>query len=164
MFPLFFNFYYFLVALGLCCWAWAFYSWGERGLLSVYSMWTSYWSSLSCYGSRALGLQASVVAAHGLVAPGMWDLPGPGIKMVFLPLKGGFLTTDHEGSPWCSFLPQLLLPGNSSLISMRKRSGQSGFPFINTSVYTLANENSTVISNWTTSKHWMAILSQWWKK
>ena len=69
MFPFFFYFYYFLVVLGLCCWAWTFCSWGERGLLSICSMWTSHCSSLSCYGSRALGLQASVVVAHGLSCP-----------------------------------------------------------------------------------------------
>ena len=30
---------------------------------------------------------------------GMWDLPGPGVKPVFLALQGGFLTTRPPGKP-----------------------------------------------------------------
>ena len=44
----------------------------------------------SCYGAQALGLQASVVAAHGLSGcgacawspPSMWDPPRSGIQCV----------------------------------------------------------------------------------
>ena len=69
-------------------------------------------SGFSCCGARALGLWASVVAAHGLsscgsralelrlsscgawayLLRGMWDLPGPGIEPMSPALAGGFLT------------------------------------------------------------------------
>ena len=35
----------------------------------------------------------------GLVAPGMWDLPGPVIKPMCPALAGRFLTTGPPGSP-----------------------------------------------------------------
>ena len=35
----------------------------------------------------------------GLVACGMWDLPGPGIEPVSPELAGGFLTTVPPGKP-----------------------------------------------------------------
>ena len=45
-------------------------------------------------------MQASVVGgAWTQLLHGMWDLPGPGIKLVFLALKGGFLTTGPPGKP-----------------------------------------------------------------
>ena len=40
----------------------------------------------------------------GLVAPGMWDLPGPGLEPVCPALAGGFLTTAPPGKPWVLFL------------------------------------------------------------
>ena len=33
----------------------------------------------------------------GLVAPGMWDLPGPGLEPMSPALAGGFLTTAPPG-------------------------------------------------------------------
>ena len=33
----------------------------------------------------------------GLVGPGMWNLPRPGIKLVSPALQGGFLTTGPPG-------------------------------------------------------------------
>ena len=79
--------YLFLAALALCC-----------GVVA------------SRCGARALGTQASVVAAHGLsscgsralerrlnscgarawLLRGMWDLPGPGLEPVSPALAGGF--------------------------------------------------------------------------
>ena len=50
--------------------------------------------------TQALGMQASVAAAHrlsicgtlALLLLGMWDLPGPGIEPVSPALAGRFLT------------------------------------------------------------------------
>ena len=69
------------------------------------SMQASHCSGFSCYIAQALGMRASVVAAcglksmgsvswhMGLVAPSMWDLPGPGIKPVSPLLASRFLST-----------------------------------------------------------------------
>ena len=40
----------------------------------------------------------------GLVAPGMWNLPGPGIKPMSPSLTGRFLTTGPQGSPKIDFI------------------------------------------------------------
>ena len=53
------------------------------------------------------GMQASVATAQGFssggsqtqLAYGLWDLPGPGIEPVSLPLHGGFLTTGSPAKP-----------------------------------------------------------------
>ena len=55
-----------MAALGLCCYAWAFSSCSERGLLFHCSAWAPQCGGFSCYRARALGVRASVVAAHGL--------------------------------------------------------------------------------------------------
>ena len=34
----------------------------------------------------------------------MWDLPGPGLKLVSPALAGGFLTTEPPGEPWYAVL------------------------------------------------------------
>ena len=47
--------YLFLVALGLCCCAWAFSSCRERGLLSHCGAWPSHCSGFSCGGTWDLG-------------------------------------------------------------------------------------------------------------
>ena len=39
----------------------------------------------------------------GLVAYGMWNLPGPGIEPVFPALAAGFLTTGPPGKSWQEF-------------------------------------------------------------
>ena len=58
-------YYFFLAALGLRCCAWAFSSCGERGLLFVAVRGLLIAVASPC-GARALGMQASVVVAHGL--------------------------------------------------------------------------------------------------
>ena len=94
-------------------------------------------SGFSCFGSQALGLKTSVVAACVFSSYGsralecwlnscgtraslphnMWDLPGPGIKPVSLTLLGGFLTTGPPGKP----LPASLVPAHlMSLLCTRK--------------------------------------------
>ena len=45
-------------------------------------------------GSRE---QARQLWRTGLVAPSMWDLPGPGLEPMSLALAGGFLTTAPPG-------------------------------------------------------------------
>ena len=99
--------------LGLFCWAWAFSSCGERGLLFIVVHGLLIAVASLCCRTWALGTQASVVVAHGLSICGsralehrlsscgaqayllrsMWDLPGPGFEPVSPTLAGGFLTT-----------------------------------------------------------------------
>ena len=68
-------------------------------------------------GARALGAQASAVAARGLSScgswalehrlsscsarAGMWDLSGPGIEPISPAVAGGFLTTVPPGKALC---------------------------------------------------------------
>ena len=83
------------------------------------SAWASHCGGFSCCGAWALGMQASVVVAHGLsscgsralerrlgscgaraqLLCGMWDLPGPGLEPMFPALAGRFLTTTPRGKP-----------------------------------------------------------------
>ena len=76
---------------------------------------------LLLFGAGALGVQASVVVAHGLsscgsrtvecrlsscgawaqLLCGIWDLPGAGIEPVSPALAGGFLTTVPPGKSPC---------------------------------------------------------------
>ena len=103
-----------MAALGLCCCAQASSSCGA---------WASHCGGFSCGGARALGTQASVVAAHGLsscgsqalelrlsscgtrvyLLRGTWDLPGPGLEPVSAALAGGFLATAPPGKPHMYF-------------------------------------------------------------
>ena len=54
------------------------------------------WAQQLCLtGSRA---QAQQLWYTGLVAPGMWDLPRPGLEPVSPALAGGFLTTAPPGN------------------------------------------------------------------
>ena len=43
---------------------------------------------------------------HAILLAGMWDLPGPGVKLVSLALQGRFLIT---GPPWKPHLLHLSL-------------------------------------------------------
>ena len=78
---------------------WAFSSCGKRGLLfiAMRRLLTVVASLLQCTGCRFEGFSSCGIM--GLVVLGMWDLPGPGIEPVFLPLQGGFLTTGPPGKP-----------------------------------------------------------------
>ena len=60
--------------MGLHCCAWAFSSCGERGLLFHCGAQASHCGGFSCCGAQALGMQASVVVAHGLSSCGSWAL------------------------------------------------------------------------------------------
>ena len=66
-----FFIYLFLAALGLRCCARAFSGCGERGLLFVVVRGLLTVVASRC-GARALGVQASVVAALGLSSCGAW--------------------------------------------------------------------------------------------
>ena len=111
-FPLFFNFIYFLAALGLRCCAWAFSSCSKWGLLFValHGLLIAVASLVAEHGLQASGLQqlqhtVSVVVARGLssygaraqLLQGMWYLPGPGLEPVSPALAGRFLTTAPPG-------------------------------------------------------------------
>ena len=91
--------------LGLCCCAWAFSSCGEReqGLLSNCSTWASHCSGFSCCRAQALDAQV-LLWCIGLVAHGMWNLPGPGVKPVSHALAGRFLSTVPPGKSLLEFL------------------------------------------------------------
>ena len=65
--------YLFLAVLGLRCWAWAFSTCGERGLLSV-AMHGLLIAVASRCGAQALGTRASVVVACGLSSCGLQAL------------------------------------------------------------------------------------------
>ena len=93
-----------MAALGLCCYAGAFSSCGERGLLFVAvlgllllrSMGSRLTGFSSC-GSRALEHSLTSCDTQAWLLRGMWDLPGSGLKPVSPPLAGGFLTTVSPG-------------------------------------------------------------------
>ena len=116
-----------MAALGLCCCAQAFSSWGANLHCGA---WASHCGGFSCFGARALGMRASVVVAcrlsscglwvleHRLrscasraqLLRGMWDLPGPGLEPVSPALVGRFLTTAPPGKPYKLFLIHHLPP------------------------------------------------------
>ena len=65
-----FCFVLFVAVLSLCCCAWAFSSCGERGATLCCGVKASHCGGFSCCRARALGSQASVVAARGLSSCG----------------------------------------------------------------------------------------------
>ena len=94
--PLFISF---LIVLSLCCYKGPFSSCGEQGLLfiAVRGLLTVV---AFHYQAQALGVWASVLAAHGSVAVVhfcLWDLPGLGIEPVSPALTGRFLSTRPPG-------------------------------------------------------------------
>ena len=64
--------YLFLAALGLCCCARAFSSFGEWGATLRCGAWASHCGGFSCCGAWAVGTWASVVVARGLSSCGGW--------------------------------------------------------------------------------------------
>ena len=82
----------------LCCCARTFCSCGERVQASR--------GGFSCCTSRAQRAPVAAAARElstctraGLLC-GTWDLPGPGIKLVYwVALQGGFSTTGSPGKP-----------------------------------------------------------------
>ena len=71
--------FFFLAALGLRCYTWALYRCGEWWLLFVMVR-RLLIAVASCCGARALGVQPSVVAAHGLSSCSMQALEHAGFS------------------------------------------------------------------------------------
>ena len=121
----FFNkfIYLFLAVLGLCRCMRALSSWQRVGATLHCGARASHCGGFSCCGAWALGVWASVVAAHRLsscglralelrlsccgawasLLRGMWDLPRPGLEPVSPALAGRFLATAPPGKPSFSF-------------------------------------------------------------
>ena len=87
---------------------WTFCSCGEHGLLSslLAVVWASHcggFSLLQSTGSRAHRL--SNCGSRALLPHCLWNLPGPGIKLMSRALVDGFLITRPPGKPLdCHFL------------------------------------------------------------
>ena len=73
-FYLFIFIYLFLAVFGLRCCTQAFSSYGKWGLLFVVVHRLLIAGASLCCGTWALGVQASVVGAHGLSSCGLWAL------------------------------------------------------------------------------------------
>ena len=69
-------------------------------------------AGFSSCDSRALERRLSSCGTRAQLLHGMWDLPGPGLKLMSPALAGGFPTTAHQGSP-----QQCLLMHKNFLIS-----------------------------------------------
>ena len=100
-----FNCLYFLllffktVYLIFGCFAWAFSSCGEWGLLSSSGAWASHCSGFSCFRVQDLGTGASVAVTDGLsssVAYGIF--PDQEDELVYPALAGRFLSTVLPGN------------------------------------------------------------------
>ena len=71
---------------------------GSYSLVAVHRLLTAVLLLLHSMGSRCTGFrgysrQAQKLWRVGLVAPGMWDLPAPGMEPTSPALQGRFLTT-----------------------------------------------------------------------
>ena len=84
----------------------------QQGLLSSCSAWVSHCGGFSCCGawtlgcvgfsscgSQALEHRFNSCGAWAQLLRSMWDLPGPGIKLMSLALAGRFFTTELPGRP-----------------------------------------------------------------
>ena len=97
----------------LICWFWAVLDGLSlvmmSGLLSSCGARASHCCSSSCCGAQALDTAFSICGtqtlerslrscgAWALLPQGLWDLPGPGIELMFPALAGRFLTTRPQG-------------------------------------------------------------------
>ena len=100
---------------------------------SLVGAWTSYYSGFSCCGAQALGcagfcswgsqaLECSLSSCGTLAQSplGMWDLTGPGIKLVSSALAERFLTIEPPGkSPFTSSWSRMFL----SLMNPARQTG-----------------------------------------
>ena len=103
--------------LGLSCCAWTFSSLGERVLLFVCAPTArSHCSGFSCCRAQARGTWASVILIPGFqsmgsvvngaqsqLLRGLWNLPRPGIELMFPALAGIFLSMVPPGKFNCFF-------------------------------------------------------------
>ena len=83
-----------MAALGPCCFVWAFFGCGSRGLLCC-NAWTSHCSGFSSFGAQALRL--SSCGAGAWLSHSMWNLPGAGMEPMSPALAGGL---PPAGPPW----------------------------------------------------------------
>ena len=100
-----------MAALSLCCFAWAFFSCGKRGLYSSCGVWASHCNGFSggaqalesagfsICSSRALNCGLSSCGSWSYLLHGMWNLLRPEIKPVSPALAGDSYPPRHEGSP-----------------------------------------------------------------
>ena len=121
---LFIWFYLFLAVLGLCCFTWAFSSWGEWELLFTGVVRLLVVASLVMV--HRFYSTVSVVWCIGLVAPWPWDLPGSGIEPMFPALAGRFFATELPGKP-CLILLVIPLSAVDSALSAHYRWNQRGW-------------------------------------
>ena len=105
-------FYYFLIALGLCCCAWAgflqlqqaaqLFVVVHRVLIAVVSLVTEH--RLGAQIPTNVVCRLSSCGALAWLLIGMWNLPRSGIETIFSALAGGFLSTAPLGKSWvCLF-------------------------------------------------------------
>ena len=95
--------YYFLAALGPCCWAQASSSCSKQGLLSSWGAWASHCGGF-CRDAWALGHPGfRSCGPWAQLLRGMWSLPRPGIKTASPALAGRLLTTRPPGKSFVLF-------------------------------------------------------------
>ena len=114
---------YFLAVLSFCCCMWAcsestllavsrsYFLAVMHGLLtplaSLVAEHRFYGLGFCSSGSRALEGRLCSCGAQAYLYPGMWNLPGPGIEVVFLALAARLLTT---GATRKSLIELLIIP------------------------------------------------------
>ena len=97
-----FYYYYYVSALGLCCYTPAFSSFGEKGLLARCCVGASHCGGVSCCGAQALWHRGfSSCRGWAQLPCSMWNLPGPGIEAMSPAVAGRFLTTGPRGKSCC---------------------------------------------------------------
>ena len=104
-----------LSALGLCCFAWAFSTCGQQGLLSSRGAWASHCNGFSCCGAQALGTQASEVTVYGLscsIAHGIFQDQGSNSHP--LNWQADFLFFFTTGPSGRSLTDNFIGPGSSN--------------------------------------------------
>ena len=120
------DFYLFLATLAFTE-MWAFLQWQRTGPTLWPQCPASHCGGFSCCGAQPLGRMGFRVIVHGLSSSGsraldhrlnscgiraqllrgMWDLPGPGMKLLSPELAGGFFTTEPLGKPSIDFKKML---------------------------------------------------------
>ena len=104
-------------ALGLCCRARVFASFGEWGLLSSCVVWAPHCSGLPCWEARALERRLSSCGTQAELPCGIRDPSGPETKLMSPALAGGFSATGPPGKYYLFFLDLYAFYFFSCLIS-----------------------------------------------
>ena len=103
-----FIFIYILAVVGLCCCAQAFSSCGKWRLLLVAVLGFLHCSGSSCCRAHALGVWASLVAAHGLSSCGLRALECRLKQLGHMGLVACCIFL-HQGSNWCPCIARQIL-------------------------------------------------------